>query len=442
MIFKKYFKRILRLIIFNKIKIYIFFLIIFIYKLNNFYRSLNNLNDVNTKIQFSDEKIQTFDYLSQYERIKSFKKKFASISGWKNIVPIQKNLFKNNSKNLLILEYTKIFGSSKYCQKFDQNIVDAKNYLYLNECPFKNCIFSCDKNLLNNAQAIIFHQADLEEEIKYNNDYLKNLNMVAKQRNNQTWILWNDEANKVDENLDAFFFNWTMSYRIDSEVSDCSYGCIYRKIIKNNENFYQKIKLSFESKKNQAVWFVSNCGPKFRINFAKSLKKFFPVKVFGACSNYFESFFSSIFKDDCSRETKCEQEQLSQNKFYLSFESKNCSNYLTEKVWKMLHIGIIPVVIQPSKTFYEINLPPNSFIHAQDFDFNVEKLANYLNFVANDFDTYYRYLKWKDEYDVVFTSFQTERRRLCELCTRLNNQDSAIYYKSVSSFFNDKCIIN
>ncbi|RNA06946.1 alpha-(1-3)-fucosyltransferase 4 [Brachionus plicatilis] len=445
---RRYFTKIFREIKYQKLKIAFVLSIAFIYKLG-----FSNKQELlpNKTINFLDENVQTFDYLNQYKRIKSFKEQFVYTSKWKKVLSKQRNLRYNQSKDFLILEYTKIFSSTKYCQKFgadqfDQNtnFESVKRKLFLNECQFTNCVFSCDKRRLNEANALIFHQADLEVLVQEDRLYLENLRMSLKQREEQIWILWNDEANRVNKDLDEFGFNWTMSYRTDSEISDCSYGCIYRKINKDEENFYQKVKKYFDFKRNSAVWFVSNCESKFRISFAKSLREYFPVEIFGACSVYFRSFFDRLFGESkkCTRDSGCEYEKLISNKFYLSFESKNCSNYLTEKVWKMLHIGIIPVVIQPSKQFYELNLPPNSFIHAQDFNFEPEKLATYLEFVSNDFDAFYSYLKWKLDYQVVFSAFQTERRRLCELCTKLNNEDSIIFYTNVSEFFNHQCIIN
>ena len=72
--------------------------------------------------------------------------------------------------------------------------------------------------------------------------------------------------------------------------------------------------------------------------------------------------------------------EIAENKFYFAFESKNCSNtYITEKFFRTLRHNIIPVVFQPNREFYEVFAPPDSFIHAQDFDFDAKKLAEYLH---------------------------------------------------------------
>lgn len=407
--------------------------------------------ETNTNSIFFDHDVDTRNYFKDYENLRKLKNKFSSRKH-KTIIENQRKLKQSDlyDTDFLILEYTKIMGESKYCHRFNyknKDYLSERNKLYLKECPYKNCIFTCDKKIVNDANALIFSQKDLEKKLKIDKKILPNLLDELIDRERQIWILWNDEANEVSRNLDEFYFNWTISYRIDSEVSDCAYGCKYGIEKKKEQEFISKVRREFLFRKNSAIWFVSNCDPRFRISFAKSLKKHFPVKAFGNCGSlldyeYFLRIINYIISDRCNPNTECEKEQLLGNKFYLSFESKNCSNYLTEKVWKMLHIGIIPVVIQPSKDFYELNLPPNSFIHAQDFDFNAIKLADYLRFVANDFNTYYSYLKWKLNFQVVFSSDQSEKRRLCELCTRLNTETSLIYYNSISNFFNNECILN
>ena len=43
---------------------------------------------------------------------------------------------------------------------------------------------------------------------------------------NDIWILWIDEANRQLEHLNKYKFNWTLSFRQDSEVSIGSYGIL------------------------------------------------------------------------------------------------------------------------------------------------------------------------------------------------------------------------
>jgi hypothetical protein len=107
-----------------------------------------------------------------------------------------------------------------------------------------------------------------------------------------------------------------------------------------------------------------------------------------------------------------------------------------------LRIGLIPVVIQPAKSFYESIAPKDSFIHAQDFNFDPKLLAAYLKKISSNFDLYSKYLTWKYSDDIAHSGNNCEVRRLCELCTRMNTETSQIYYKNAADWFNNACEIN
>src|SRR5690606_6358855 len=133
------------------------------------------------------------------------------------------------------------------------------------------------------------------------------------------------------------------------------------------------VRREFHKRENSAAWFVSNCDPKFRMQFTTQLKTHFPLRVGGSCAKYacslnencLVNFLRNLIQpNDCARGSKCEYIEFARSKFFLSFESKNCTNYITEKSWLILRANLIPVVIQPAKMFYEMNLPLNSYIHA------------------------------------------------------------------------------
>ena len=446
----------------------IIFTIFFLYL---FYKIFKNDSDEN-KIRFrydisveNDSYIDTKFYSLRYQEYlykKRLQKKqydfnFRNI---KEIIPKARQM--HNNDNYLIVEYTKIFGQTKFCHRFNDS--KSNSYLYVNECPYKNCQFSCDINDIQAADALLFHEADIYSEALIDPNFIQNAADLHTKNPDMLFMLWNDEANLVKEALDKIKFNWTISYRYDAEVSDCAYGCLYDKSINSNEALGKKILYvkhhedNFNRKETSAVWFVSNCESKQRIEFALQLGKYFPLKVYGKCSyeyyfkqsiySYFGYFGGIMFnmryynEKDCGHQSECENQNLNSNKFYLAFESKNCSNYITEKFWRILRYNIVPVVFQPSKQFYLKIAPPNSFIHSEDFGHDPKKLGEYLHMLSNNYEIYSEYLVWKTEYESVFSGKINEKTRFCELCTLLNTETSAIYYNSVSKWFNSDCIIN
>ena len=96
----------------------------------------------------------------------------------------------------VILEYTKVMGQKKFCQHYDdKESSNPEEVLYLKECPFTNCRFTCDKKKLNSANGVLFHESDLRKEVLNNPNYYEKLIQGSTNRANQIYILYNDEVN-------------------------------------------------------------------------------------------------------------------------------------------------------------------------------------------------------------------------------------------------------
>ncbi|XP_071811596.1 4-galactosyl-N-acetylglucosaminide 3-alpha-L-fucosyltransferase FUT5-like isoform X1 [Apostichopus japonicus] len=121
-----------------------------------------------------------------------------------------------------------------------------------------------------------------------------------------------------------------------------------------------------------------------REKFAKDLRRYLPL-----------NFFGQKYRK-CRRNSKeCEQ-TIRKYKFYLALENSCCSEYITEKFWRTLAWDIVPVVFGAPRKDYERLAPPNSFIHADDFD-SIEDLANYIKFLDKNDDEYNKYFRWKED---------------------------------------------
>lgn len=356
--FRKYLNSINR----NLKFIFIFSLILFLINLwnKNPRDELFKINQI-LKIQ-NDFNVNISDYLQRFNDYKSIKNKQKQLDDtkFKYIKIVNKNSRSNlNKSEYLIFEYTKFFDSTKNCQH--ENRLEN---IYFKECPYKNCRFTCDQNELEKSDALLFHESDMKNELKKDKTYIETISKKHRKNPEQIYILWNDEPNEVLESFDSIEFNWTLSYRYDAEVSDCSYGCYHKIQHKNAKNrlgsreiLFQNLKKEFNSRKNEAVGLISNCKPKFRTKFTSLLRRYFNVKIYGLCStmiywnlsneNIFGKIISGIFglydsifsAGSCVRNsayTKCEAEFLLNSKFFLSFESKNCTNYITEKFWRIL----------------------------------------------------------------------------------------------------------
>ena len=96
-------------------------------------------------------------------------------------------------------------------------------------------------------------------------------------------------------------------------------------------------------------------------------------------------------------------------KFYLSFENSHCDEYITEKLYNVMSMDIVPVVMGGAN--YSHALPPHSYIDASDFE-NPRELAAYLMKLHADDALYYEFFRWKTDW--VCRPYSQEF--LCDLC--------------------------
>ena len=82
-------------------------------------------------------------------------------------------------------------------------------------------------------------------------------------------------------------------------------------------------------------------------------------------------------------------------KFYLSFENSLCRDYVTEKLWRILQINVVPIVLG-SANYSEI-LPPHSYIDVRNFA-SPRHLAAYLKLLDANDALYNEYFRWKEKY--------------------------------------------
>ena len=148
-------------------------------------------------------------------------------------------------------------------------------------------------------------------------------------------------------------------------------------------------------KKNKStLWMYSNCGVKFRNTYARLLQESgVKMDIYGGCGK----------KDFCHYKQKCLVNLFHQYKFYLAFENSKCFDYITEKVWKSLAYEMVPVIYGASIESCQHHLPPNSFLHVNNFS-TPKKLAEYIDLLERNNDMYLRYHEWRKYYVVLMDS--------------------------------------
>jgi glycoprotein 3-alpha-L-fucosyltransferase len=235
----------------------------------------------------------------------------------------------------------------------------------------------------------------------------------------------------------SYHFNWTISYKLTSEVSLATYGLFSKRNNPlSNEEYEKWIKKEFLNRTKGALWFVSNCNAKKRLEIYYKLKSASKLLIegYGRCVDYYPLHL-------CSSSSQCEYGYMSNFKFYFSFESNTCRDYITEKFYKPFYYGLIPIVYGPDKTDYDRLAPKNSFIHIDEFDGDMTKLAGYLDDIHTNLTSFSIYHQWRQNYEVIIDGKALERIRMCELCQRLINirKGEIIYYENIQKFYSEKC---
>ncbi|XP_046651804.1 alpha-(1,3)-fucosyltransferase C-like [Daphnia pulicaria] len=242
----------------------------------------------------------------------------------------------------------------------------------------------------------------------------------------------------IDITILGNYFNWTMSYRLNSDIR-LLYGRVSprptapttadetRRMIEETHLSSTK---NYAANKTQPVgWMVSHCDTNsLRETYVRQLSKFIPVDVYGGCGN----LSCSRNHDHWLSYPECYIMLEEKYKFYLSFENSICTDYATEKFFEILMHNIVPVVYGGAN--YSQIAPPHSYIDA--LDFTPEKLAEYLKLVDSNDTLYNEYFWWKDHYEVEAGVDQMASHGFCDLCKKLH-QDQGVtkyYYELVSEW--------
>jgi len=142
------------------------------------------------------------------------------------------------------------------------------------------------------------------------------------------------------------------------------------------------------------------------------LKEHFHVDIGGGCSNN---------KNLCSRDTDCSS-LISQYYFKLAFENANFVDYVTEKYFDALSLPVVPIVMKRSA--YKDVVPSESFIAVDDFP-NAQKLAEYLNYLIDNPDEYFKYFEWRNNWTWADSNTKDYRQGFCDLCEKLQRNNGS-----------------
>ena len=217
------------------------------------------------------------------------------------------------------------------------------------------------------------------------------------------------------------FFNWTMTYKRDSDVF-APYGSFNQSSQPTTvESILKRVRGL--PKPKLVAWVVSNCKtPSKREDFVSDLQKHIPVDIFGKCGT----------KKCPGRRTNSECGSLLERDymFYLAFENSKCNDYVTEKFYATLEMDIVPIVM--GGTNYSTIAPPGSYIDANGFS-SAKYLAKELKRLSNSREEYLKFFSWKAKTEVVDGYSQMG----CNLCKALHESKPDKTYQDLGAWWRD-----
>ncbi|KAM9642289.1 alpha-(1,3)-fucosyltransferase 7 [Trichechus inunguis] len=267
-----------------------------------------------------------------------------------------------------------------------------------------NCCLTANRSLLARADVVVFHHRELQ---------MRWARLPLDRRPwGQPWVWASLESPSHTHGLGRLggIFNWVLSYRRDSDIF-VPYGHL--------EPRTGPPPPPLPAKSGVAAWVVSNFQEQQRrAQLYRQLAQHLRVDVFGR----------AIGRPLCAN---CLLPTVARYRFYLAFENSQHRDYITEKLWRnALVAGTVPVVLGPPRANYEAFVPPDAFVHVDDFG-STRQLAAFL---AGMNETHYQhFFAWRDRLRVRL--FSDWRERFCAICARYPHLPRRQVYEDLEGWF-------
>ncbi|PJE77714.1 hypothetical protein CI610_03358 [invertebrate metagenome] len=215
-------------------------------------------------------------------------------------------------------------------------------------------------------------------------------------------------------------FNWTFTYRRDSDVLSLYSGFQHTPLDITPS-------VQWKTKDRSSAWMVSNCRtPGKRDQYVKRLRKSADVHVYGNCGTY---------RCSHAKESGCMEILRKHYRYYLAFENSLCVDYVTEKGFKTYTFSPSTIPVMRGGSNYSLFFPPGSYIDTKDFEtaFTLGKTISMNESVMDN--TTSALFSWRKYYSI---DPNIVHDKWCNLCERIHHAESyKRLYSNVKSWLND-----
>jgi len=198
-----------------------------------------------------------------------------------------------------------------------------------------------------------------------------------------------------------------MTYRLDSDFPFTYAYDLLNRLVEPLGPLEKKRKVP-------VVWIASNCGASNgRQYYIKELMKYIEIDSYGKCLNNKE-YPKDVPTDDIIKEYK----------FYLAFENSNCKDYVTEKFFRAMAVGVLPIVDGP-EDYSAFNPVNRSLIRTNDFN-SPKDLARYIKLLDSNDELYKEYFSYKfgkpiDPNFIKLWQTVEQKGGFCGLCEKIHH---------------------
>ncbi|KAI6175168.1 Glycosyl transferase domain containing protein [Aphelenchoides fujianensis] len=276
-------------------------------------------------------------------------------------------------------------------------------------CPFE-CVHSVDRRLADEAAVRVFHQRHLEPaDLPAINAHSLNVYYNLE----PPYLSYSKFAPRLEYPAPPASFNETATYRSNSEVF-FPYDLFVPRDGRESEDEVwdeQQIDEKIANKTRTVLIAFSNCRTESkREAFVDELERSLPLTRVGKCGGTVACEKQLELRGRCV-DGECMRELVDSHFFYLAFENAVCSEYTTEKFWRLKEL-IVPVVL--SRAAVPPNIPPEVFIAASDFE-SPAALAAHLRRLIEHPAEYRRHLEWTKKFRKTHLT-EAEINAPCHLC--------------------------
>ncbi|KAJ1143262.1 hypothetical protein NDU88_009573 [Pleurodeles waltl] len=258
------------------------------------------------------------------------------------------------------------------------------------DCPRGSCLVTKNKKvqLYKRTKSIIFYGTDFRA-----------YEVPLPRLPHQTWAVFHEESpmnNYVLSHLPGItLFNYTATFRRESDYPLSLQWLPSIEYLQNPAVPLIEKNEWVKGGHGPVLYIQSHCDvPSDRDRYVQEFMKYIQVDSYGKCLN--NRKLPNVRLEDTSTATTEDPEFMlfvSKYKFHLAMENALCQDYMTEKLWRTMHLGAIPIY-RGSASVQDWMPNDHSVILVDNFP-EPRVLAEFIESLNRDNAKYLRYLEYK-----------------------------------------------